>query len=202
MTDKLIPIKNSLALDTSILSKLETYDDFLSIYIQLEETSNSFYWLKADLLNEFVKKHGEKSLEALSRDIKKPRTTISNYSRLAKAFPPEERLPNASFTTHFIACFADSHDDKKDEFIGEKRFEWVKKAADEGWSTRRLQQEIQDKKLLESNFAKPQCAFCGTTDGEVGEYILYRTRVRKDPVKLRLHEDCCTSALGLIQKFQ
>lgn len=200
MTSDVAVAKNSLGLDATILKNLESYDDFLSFYVQLEETSSAFSWLKADLLHEFVKKHGEKSLDALSQDIKQPRPTINNYSRLAKAFPTEKRIQNLSFTGHLVACFADSFDTKKDDFVTQERFTWAQQAADEGWSTRKLHRKIQEVKDATPNL-KRYCTHCGKNEGEIQEYIIYRIGVRKAPEKFDLHEDCYIRIQSFIEQF-
>lgn len=128
-------------------NSLQTYEDFLSAYIQLEETTAIFSWTKADLLNELTKKYGEKSLIALSKDIRQPTSTFVNYVRVARAFPENKRLPNASFTLHFQASFADSYNPKRGEFLTDQRFEWLNKAVDEGWSTRRLIENLRNNRL-------------------------------------------------------
>lgn len=139
----LAPINNPLALDSSVLDNLESYDDFLSYYIQLDQTSSAFSWLKADLLLRMTQKLGDNSVRKLAEDIKQPASTIVNYTRTALAFPPEKREEGASFSIHFQASFADSLDEKTRGFEGEKRFEWLEKAIDENMSTRKLAEEIQ-----------------------------------------------------------
>ena len=139
-------INNPLALDSSILDNLESYDDFLSLYIQLDQTSSAFSWLKADLLLRMTQKLGDNSVRKLAEDIKQPASTIVNYTRTALAFPPDKREEGASFSVHFQASFADSLDEKTRQFGGEKRFDWLEKALDENMSTRRLAEEIQMEK--------------------------------------------------------
>lgn len=134
---------NSLALDSKVLENLESYDDFLSYYIQIDQTSSAFSWLKADLLFKMTQKLGDNSVRKLAEDIKQPVSTIVNYTRTAMAFPPEKREEGASFSIHFQASFADSLDEKSREFDGGKRFEWLEKAIDNNMSTRKLAEEIQ-----------------------------------------------------------
>ena len=134
---------NSLALDSKVLENLESYDDFLSYYIQIDQTSSAFSWLKADLLFKMTQKLGDNSVKKLAEDIKQPVSTIVNYTRTAMAFPPEKREEGASFSIHFQASFADSLDEKSREFDGNKRFEWLEKAVDNNMSTRKLAEEIQ-----------------------------------------------------------
>ena len=134
---------NSLSLDSKVLENLESYDDFLSYYIQIDQTSSAFSWLKADLLFKMTQKLGDNSVRKLAEDIKQPVSTIVNYTRTAMAFPPEKREEGASFSIHFQASFADSLDEKSREFDGGKRFEWLEKAVDGNMSTRKLAEEIQ-----------------------------------------------------------
>lgn len=137
---------NPLALDASILDNLDSYDDFLSLYIQLDQTSSAFSWLKADLLLRMTQKLGDNSVQKLAEDIKQPASTIVNYTRTALAFPPEKREEGASFSLHFQASFADSLPDKSKGFETDKRFEWLERAMDENMSTRKLAEQIQIEK--------------------------------------------------------
>jgi len=137
---------NSLSLDKNVLEQLESYDDFLSFYIQLDQTSSAFSWLKADLLLKMTDKLGNDSVKKLAQDIHQPASTIVNYTRTALAFPPETREEGASFSAHFQASFADSLDEKTKEFQSDKRFEWLEKSIDENMSTRKLAEQIQIEK--------------------------------------------------------
>lgn len=180
-----------LGLTPEILSKLESYEDYLSFYIQLDQASSAFAWLKADLLYQMATKLGATSIEQLARDIKQPRSTVINYVRTAKAFPKEARSEEASFSIHFRASFADSYDEKKGEFEGDTRFTWVEKAIDEGMSTRTLGDAIQrekQRKLLD--IPTLPCTRCGKTDGEIHPYLLYSPGAHKPGERFELHDTC------------
>ena len=144
----IIPADMPLGLDHTILQRLENYEDYLSFYIQLEEASGVFAWLRADTLYQMAKKLGENSLHQLAIDLRQSRSTVINYVRTARAFPHQEREPMVSFSSHFQASFADSYDEKTEQFKTNTRFEWIKKAADEGMSTRKLQKQIKEKKAI------------------------------------------------------
>lgn len=180
-----------LGLTPDILNKLETYEDFLSFYIQLDQASSAFAWLKADLLFKMASKLGEKSIETLASDIKQPRSTVINYVRVARAFPQGQRDPGASFSIHFRASFADSYDDKNQLFQGKKRFEWVEKAIDEGMSTRELGEAIQrDKQRELLNVSIIPCTHCKKSDGKIDQYIIYSTTSHIPAIRLELHDAC------------
>lgn len=138
---------DALALDPKILENFKTYDDYLGYYIELEQASSTFSWLKADLLGNMVQKLGDNSVVKLAGDIRQPQSTIANYARVSAAFPVEKRDVGASFSLHFQASFADSLDENSHQFSGEKRFEWLDRAIDEHMSTRALAEAIQDEKL-------------------------------------------------------
>ena len=143
---ELVPIESKITLDYSILDKLQNYEDYLSFYIQLEETHKVFAWLKADTLLHMTQKLGQESPTQLAKDLKLPPSTATNYIRAARAFPPDTREELATFSAHLEASFADSYNDKEGTFEGEKRYEWIKKAADEMMPTRLLKREISESK--------------------------------------------------------
>jgi hypothetical protein len=176
-----------LYLDPQILKKLHTYDDFLSTYIQLEQATSSFSWLKADLLNELTKREGERGVELLARDIKQPRSTVGNYVRTARAFPAENRIVNASFTLHFQASFADPYNPKTGGFDGDRRFEWIEKAVDNSWSTRLLAEYIKEEKRLTNPGNPIECFACEKTAGEIGLFVIFSASLQvREEVYLHL----------------
>jgi hypothetical protein len=129
-----------------ILSNIQSYEDYLSFYTQLDEVNTNNSWLKADLLFQMYEKLGEESLIKMSKDLRQKRTTVSSYIRVARAFPPEKREPLASFSSHYQASYADSFNDQTKEFDNNKRFEWIKKAIEENLSTREIAHGIQAEK--------------------------------------------------------
>jgi hypothetical protein len=132
------------------LDKLQTYEDYLSFYSQLDEASSAFSWVRADVLLQMVMNLGDKSVEELAKDLKQPRSTVTNYVRVARAFPPDKREPIVPFSTHYQASYADSYNEKTKVFDGELRFELIKKAADDGLSVRQVIKQMQETKALKS----------------------------------------------------
>lgn len=190
---------NPLGLSPEILGKLESYEDYLSFYIQLEQASTAFAWLKADLLFQMASKLGEKSIEQLARDINQPRSTVVNYVRTARAFPQEKRDLAASFSIHFRASFADSYDDKTGEFNGEERYKWVEKAIDEGMSTRVLGDAIQrEKQRQELEVLVLPCSRCKKSDGEIKPYLIYSPGSHLSGERFELHDSCYNELLNFI----
>jgi hypothetical protein len=200
MEDKSLTTSDSyLGLNHDILDKLETYEDYLSFYIQLDQASTAFAWTKADLLFQMVQKLGEPSVEQLARDVKHPRSTVVNYVRVARAFPIEKRDPAASFSLHFRASFADAYDDKTHTFTGEKRFKWLDKALDEGMSTRVLSDAIKrDKKKTELNVNNLPCSRCNKADEGVKPYIMYSPGSHLQGESFDLHDNCYNRVIEAI----
>ena len=202
LTDEkaITPVENvPVQLSPEILSRLQSYEDFLSYYIQLDQASTAVSWVKADLLVHMSKKLGIKGIESLARDIKQPRSTIVNYVRTAKAFALNQRDYGVSFSHHFQASFADEYDDETGTFLTDKRFGWVNKAGDESLSTRELQDQIQrTKKKEELGDPFEHCSYCGKNSGNVKKWILYSPGNRKHITRMELHEDCYLIILDFI----
>src|SRR5574343_65829 len=78
-------------ISNSNIQNLSSYEDYLSYYITLDETSTAVAWLKADMLLDMHKKLGFSTLITFAKDIGQPCSTVANYIRVARAFPPERR---------------------------------------------------------------------------------------------------------------
>ena len=191
-------VDSPLGLSHDILKKLESYEDYLSFYIQLDQASTAFAWLKADLLFQMAAKLGETSIEQLARDISQPRSTVINYVRTARAFPMEQRSPAASFSLHMRASFADAYDEKTG-FQGDERFKWVDKAVDEGLSTREVGEAIQRDKLRESlGVAILPCSRCDKTDGTIKPFVMYSPGGHIEANRFELHDTCLNEVTAFI----
>lgn len=166
-----VAVTTPIGIDHSILAKLESYEDYLSFYIQLEEADAAFSWLRADTLLQMTQKLGGTSLLQLSKDLRQKHSTVINYVRVAKAFPVDKRESLASFSAHFQASFADSFNDKSQEFNGEKRFTWIKKVAEEGMSVRELAHEIKQEKTKELAQTDEEAAWKFDAMNKAGELI-------------------------------
>lgn len=142
----LTQVSHQLGLSQDTIKQLESYDDYVNFYIQLEEVSSGFSWMKADLLLDAESKMGDKSLKKFAQEVNQPYSTIANYIRVAKAFTPNERDIGASFSLHFQASFADSYSEDAGGFVGNERFNWLAKAVENNMSTRKLASEIQRSK--------------------------------------------------------
>lgn len=190
--------EETLGIDPQILSKLATYEDFLSYYIQLSQAHDSVSWVKADLLLQMQKKLGEGGLVQLSKELRQPASTVSTYIRAAKAFPLDKRDPALSFTIHLHASYADSYDDKKGVFWGEERFRWLEQAADGAWSSRKLLAEIQDKKTDPKKTVSKPCVKCTTTEIKTRQYVLYAPGAGTRSKKFWMDEGCLMKLLTWI----
>lgn len=191
MADKdLIPTNNNVALlDENYLSKLETWEDHLSFYIQLEETETAYSWLKADTLLQMTERFGDMSLQEVSRATGKPLGTVINYVRTSRAFPPDKREPAAPFSLHYQASYADSFDDKDKVFKTDHRFEWIQKAVENHMPTRALAEAIRKEKISEINEGTVvNCEHCRLPN-PTKEYVVY-TPGEKGQERFDLCDDC------------
>ena len=189
-----------MGLSENLASHLETWEDHVSYYIQLSEASNSFSWIKADILKHLTEKFGESSLEQISKDINEPASTIASYVRVSRGFPVDKRDQTLSFSHHFQASFADSYDESKGAFTTDKRFDWIEKAADENLSTRRMKEEIQEAKGVDTGWKSvDKCDFCGVSAPNVQKYVFFSPTQRGASVKYMLHPDCFQDIIDYIE---
>ena len=174
------------------LANVETYEDFVSLYIQLDEANSTISWYKADVLNTMVSRFGDKSLDQLSMDLGQPRSTISNYSRTAIAFPKDKRHEEVSFSLHFQASYADEFDETTRTFKSDDRFEVLDKAIDDGLSVRKLAETIKQSKEVFD-----YCDYCNQS-GDVKMFIFYCPLERGMHKRMHLHKECFEEILGKI----
>jgi hypothetical protein len=192
--NEVVPINHN------VLSNLESYDDYLSFYIQLDQTTSAFAWLKADLLHQMLQRLGEGSLEQLSNDLREKRSTVANYVRVARAYPVEARDPMASFSLHLRASYADSYDEKTKEFSGNERFKWVQKAVDEKMSTRALGDALWLDKQQKLLGEQANCTRCHNNEGDINLYNLLLHSPLGGLIRDRvlLHIECYNEILNFI----
>lgn len=190
-----------MGLSENLASKLDTWEDHVSYYISLSEASNSFSWIKADILLHLTEKFGESSIEKISNDINEPASTIASYVRVARAFPVDRRDQTLSFSHHFQASFADSYDESKGAFVSENRFNWLERAADENLSTRRMREEIKENKSEDGAWKEAhECDFCHTEGANVIKYVFFSPSQRGASVKFMLHPDCFQDIIDYVEK--
>jgi hypothetical protein len=175
---------------------LETWGDYVAYYKRLDQIASAFSWAKAEVLLQLIEKFGEQSVEDFSRDIEQPRSTVINYVRTARAFPPDSRNENLSFSAHFQASFADSFDDKTGAFASDNRFRWLDKAEKENLSTRAIAEGIQlEKQKRELAVEIIPCDYCGLGDRETKLFVFYSPGAKREADKFMLHEDCYTEVI-------
>lgn len=192
-----------MGLSENLASRLDTWEDHVSYYISLSEASNSFSWIKADILHHLTEKFGESSLEKISHDINEPASTVASYVRVARAFPVEKRDQTLSFSHHFQASFADSYDESKGEFTTNNRFEWIERAADENLSTRRMKEEIKETKGVDTGWKSvDKCDFCQISSPTVTKYVFFSPTQKGNSVKYMLHPDCFQDIIDYIDNHK
>lgn len=190
-----------LYLDDEAVRGLETWEDWVTTYLQLNEATNSVSWLKADFLSKLYKKFGGSSLEKFASDVGEPRSTVTNYVRVSRAFPPDTRVPHLSFTHHYQASFTDSYNETKKEFATNKRFEVIEDAADRNISTRQLKDEILEKK--DKGMVKKEkiaCDFCKKETNKYRNYVFFAPGTGEEANKFKFHKNCYGKILKYIKE--
>lgn len=184
-------------LEAQVINSLQTYDDFINAYIQIDQTANNVSWVKADLLSAMDLKLGDQSLRELSKELGENYSTLVSYIRVSRAFPIESRSENRSFSAHFQASMIDSFDGKS--FSGEKRFLILQKAEDENFSTRRIAEEVQKEKNINSVPSPAfNCQMCDKKQDEVVEYYIGRKWRHGYERKFNLHPSCFKKLMDII----
>ena len=190
-----------LYLDDEAVRGLETWEDWVTTYLQLNEATNSVSWLKADFLSKLYKKFGGGSLEKFASDVGEPRSTVTNYVRVSRAFPPKARVPHLSFTHHYQASFTDSYDESKREFATDKRFEIIEDAAERNLSTRQLKNEILEKKDKEAvKKEKFVCDLCKKETDKYRNYVFFAPGTGEEADKFKFHKTCYRKILKYIKE--
>ncbi len=192
-----------LYLDNEAVKGLETWEDWITTYLQLNEATNSVSWLKADFLVKLFEKFGGESIERFASDVHEPRSTVTNYVRVSRAFPPGTRVPHLSFTHHYQVSWIDSYDESKKEFATNKRFEMIEEIASRNISTRQLHDEILEAK----NKSKVQkekiiCNLCKIETMEYCKYIFYAPGTGEEADKYIFHKKCYKKIQEFIEKYQ
>ena len=190
-----------LGLTRELADQLTTWEDHVSALIQSTETSSSLSWIKADILLHLTTKFGEDSLTKISQEINEPISTVANYVRTARAFTIDRRDPTLSFSHHYNASFSDSYDEGQKQFTTDNRYEWIDRASDEKYSTRRLRNEIKDHKEDKPEDASiaPTCDFCKIEGHTVQKYVFFCPTQRGVSVKKMLHPDCFQDVIDFIE---
>ncbi len=181
-----------MGMSPTMANALNSWEDHLTVLLQLSEATAGLSWVKADVIAHMVNTFGETSIAKIAIDIAEPASTISAYTRVSRAFPQEQRNPCVSFSHHLQASFSDSYDETKKEFVGEERFDWVNKAEDERLSTRRLRNEIKDHKIESAPewVEKKKCDHCHLDGDDIVKYVFFCPTQHGTSVKFVLHPQC------------
>lgn len=190
-----------LGLTQELANQLESWEDHVSALIQSTETSSSLSWIKADILLHLTTKFGEDSLTKISQEINEPISTVANYVRTARAFTIDRRDPTLSFSHHYNASFSDSYDEGKKQFTTDNRYEWVDRASDEKFSTRRLRNEIKDHKIEASPEWKEitKCDHCHLNVDNIEKYVMFQPEKRGTSKTFMLDPFCYTEIIDYIE---
>lgn len=108
-----------------------TWEDLILAGLELKVTENRTQWAWGDLALQVEVGYGEHSLEKFAEEVGVEFGNLQDYRRVAAAYEKSARAGNLSWRHHRLLA---SRPD---------RLEWLARAAEHGWSTRRLQEEVQ-----------------------------------------------------------
>lgn len=140
---------NGIRLDHKDIDRAEEWEDLVGLWQIASEVDRYSQWYKGDIAARIGVKFGEDSLGQFAQEVGENRSTLDNYRRVARAFPPSKRRYNVPFSTFLAASYADSFNKKDQAFESDKRFDWIEKAEEKQWSFQRLRYEIGATQKLE-----------------------------------------------------
>jgi hypothetical protein len=144
----LISHDDPISLRPSDLENATEWEDFVGLWMISKEIDMRNQWFKGDIANRVAIVRGEGSLRQFAMDVQEKGSTVESYRRVSRAFPPPTRHANLSWTHYFLASYTDSYNKGEKKFDTDKRYDWVEKASDEGWSTARMAKEIKKEQAL------------------------------------------------------
>lgn len=192
---------------TSLLPRLESWEDFLSAFFKLTEYEQKSIWYRADLLTQMADKFGSEHIKQFAADVGMPYLTIYTWVRTARAFPEDRRDTTLPFTTHVYAGFTDNYNDVEGKFSGTERFGWIQKAANELLPAREIRRQIEQKKrqqelVGEFGISTIRCSYCNKNNSDGMETYSISCASRRGNVgKFDMHYECFlqfTKGLNLI----
>lgn len=141
---------NGIRLDYKDIDKAEEWEDLIGLWHIASEVDKYSQWYKGDIAARIGVKFGEDSLGQFAQEVGENRSTLDNYRRVARAFPPTKRNYNVPFSIFLASSFADSFNKKDQKFESNKRFDWIEKAEERKWSFQRLRYELGATQQLEA----------------------------------------------------
>jgi hypothetical protein len=188
---------NNLPAQQLVPQTVKNWEDFIAYYQRLSEFSHNVSWHKADTLLALSQQFGYSSLEKFAKQIGEPRSTVVGYVRVARAFPPEKRIDVVPFTAHLAASYIDPYDEVTKEFTSEKRFQLLETAADEGLSTRAVNDKVQEDKIArqERGEVVMECDLCRTNTPPIFPFTFGSPYRNKKTIRKNLHDTCFDNLL-------
>lgn len=133
-------------------------EEFISMGMDLREKKDNISWDLGDLANDVTRELGPRFLSDFSKGIGIPIGSMRRYRDIARAYPKQVREEYKVLSwTHFRMLAA-----------REDRDLWLRRAADESWSTEKLAEMIRDRQPTEQPLVddglpvppKPELYFC------------------------------------------
>lgn len=184
-----------LGLSKNLFDKYQSFDEKQDLYSEIKKFSAASSWMMADFFKYLWEDSDENTLTKFAKSVGESEGTVNNYIRTAKGFTEEQRNPMASFSHHFQAMQADPYDRKTQIFKDNSRFEWLSKAIDQRWTTRKLNEEIMRKKKVKELGTALPCDWCQKIDEDIVPFNFYNSKT-KHVDHMSFHEICYQELLA------
>ena len=130
-----------------------SWEEAVSKGMELREVKDNVQWELGDLALEVDTAYGQDSIGKFSNDIGINKKSLQQYRRVSTAFPLETRIAYLSHRHHLILA------------AREDRLEWLKKAADNNWTTTQLYREVAIDEGRHVEKEQPDTEKCDTCGG-------------------------------------
>lgn len=190
---------SSLGLSKTFFDKYKSLDEKQDLYAEIKQAAAASSWMQADFFKYLWEESDEYTLNKFSGTVGEPPGTINNYIRTAQAFDTSARNPMLTFSHHFQASLADPYDSRTKKFQSNHRFKWLEEAADNRWTTRKLNEEIMRHKKVKELGTPVPCAWCKKTDTTVIPFNFFNSQ-SKHTDHLNFHKSCYLSLIVYVDK--
>ena len=116
----------------AVLDENVTFDDYCDALKKCQTLGNASLWAIGDMLLFGSQTYGEQYSQALEL-TRRSYSTLTQAKRLAKAYPPDERFSELSWTHHREALGIKDPDDRQ---------RLLARAATEGWSREQVSDHV------------------------------------------------------------
>lgn len=140
----------------AFIKQVETLDEALQVYTEFKSKQREINWFEGDLLNALIDRFGKSVIACCAEAGWGKKARLEQIARVAKAFIPEERLSEISWSWYRAAYQASTRVE------GETPFEILMKALDNDYTYKQLCNYGKGIEEMPEFVLVAQCPICET----------------------------------------